>query len=290
MTNPKTIDTLVSDVYNLFDPNEDHIVNEDNLNNFTEVLKDVLRIRLGKQKEFSGPLRFSSLGKPDRQLWFEAHPIEGGKEELTPQTYYKFLYGDVIEALVLFLVKEAGHTVEREQEEIEVEGVKGHIDAIIDGVLVDVKSASPYGFKKFKDNTIHEDDPFGYIAQLSGYADVLTPGQEAAWLAMDKSSAALCVTKLSTSIINDNKPAPRIDHLKEVISSDVIPELCYQPVPDGKSGNIKLPTACSYCSHKFRCHPELRTFLYSTGPRFLTRVVKTPEVREITKTEIPDDS
>jgi hypothetical protein len=286
----KTIDTLVTDVYNLFDPNKDHTVNEDNLQSFTEDLKEVLRTRLGKQREFSGPLRFSSLGKPDRQLWFEAHPIEGGKEELTPQTYYKFLYGDVIEALVLFLVKEAGHTVERQQEEIEVEGVKGHIDAIIDGVLVDVKSASPYGYRKFKDNTIHDDDPFGYIAQLSGYADVLTPGKEAAWLAMDKSSAALCVTKLSTSIINDNKPAPRIDHLKEVISSDVIPPLCYDPVPDGKSGNYKLPTACSYCAFKKRCHPNLRMFLYSTGPRYLTKVVKTPEVREVTSVEISDDA
>jgi hypothetical protein len=43
----------------------------------------------------------------------------------------------------------------------------GHQDAIIDGVLVDCKSASGVGFDKFKYNKLAEDDPFGYVAQLS---------------------------------------------------------------------------------------------------------------------------
>lgn len=229
------------------------------------------------------PLRFSSLGRPDRQLWFMAHPEEGSQEKVTAKTYFKFLYGDVIEALLLFLVKEAGHVVEREQEEIEVEGVKGHIDAIIDGTVVDVKSASPFGFKKFKEGRVLEEDPFGYVQQLAGYADVLTPGVGAAWLAMDKVSGDLCVSTLSSSVIDDNRPAPRIDHLREVIASDEVPALCHDPVPFGKSGNEKLPTPCSYCPFKFRCHPSLRAFAYSSGPVFLTRVVEEPKVFEIVK-------
>lgn len=277
----KTLDTLIPDIYELFDQTKTHECNEDNLNELANNLKDIMRNRLQERKEPDSPLRFSSLGKPDRQLWYEAHPIEGTKEGFRPQTLFKFLYGDVIELLLLFLAKEAGHSVEQQQAEVEVEGVKGHIDAIIDGVVVDVKSASPFGYKKFKDNAVLVDDPFGYVAQLSGYSDVLTPGEPAAWFVADKVGGDLCVTSLSSSVIADNKPKPRIEHLKKVIENDEPPERCHSPVADGKSGNYKLPTSCSYCSHKFRCHPNLRTFIYSTGPRYLTKVVKTPEVTEV---------
>ncbi len=276
----KTLDTLVTDIYDLFDPNKGHEPNEDNLNEVANNIKEILRIRLAQREDVRDPLRFSSLGRPDRQLWYDAHP-DGKEEELNAKTFFKFLYGDVIEQLILFLAKESGHVVERSQEEIEVDGIKGHIDAIIDGVVVDVKSASPFGYKKFEKQTVTEDDPFGYVAQLSGYADVLTPGEAAAWLAFDKVSGDICVSPLSSSIIADFKPAPRIDHLKEVIARETPPERCYDTVPDGKSGNEKLQTACSYCKHKKRCHPGLRTFLYSTGPRFLTKVVKQPDVPEL---------
>jgi len=276
----KTLATLVEDIFHLFDPNEMHEPNEDNLNEFAENIKAIMRTRLASREDVRNPLRFSSLGKPDRQLWYDAHP-DGDEEDFTAKTFFKFLYGDVIEQLVLFLAKEAGHRVEMEQGEVEVDGVLGHIDAKIDGVVVDVKSASPYGYKKFESNSVVGDDPFGYVAQLSGYADVLTPGEAAAWVAFDKVSGDICVSSLSSSIIKDHKPGPRIEHLKEVINAQDPPGLCYVPIPDGKSGNLKLPTPCSYCKHKRRCHPGLRTFLYSTGPRFLTNVSKTPEVPEL---------
>ena len=279
MSSP-SLNTLVDDIYSLFDPKKSHEPNEDNLTEFAENLKEVLRQRLAERKVDRSPLRFSSLGKPDRQLWYDGHP-DGTEEEFTAKTFYKFLYGDVIEGLVLFLAKEAGHTVERHQEEIEVAGIKGHIDAIIDGVVVDVKSASPFGYKKFKNNDVLTDDPFGYVAQLAGYGDVLTPGEPAAWLAVDKVSGDICVATLSPSVIADHKPLPRIEHLKEVLDAPEPPPLCYDPVEDGKSGNMKLPTPCSYCKHKKRCHPNLRTFIYSTGPRYLTRVVNVPNVLEI---------
>lgn len=270
----------------MFNPEESHIPSEENLEAFCENLKALLRSRLAKQEPPSSPLRFSSLGKPDRQMWYEAHPEEGSKEPISAQTYVKFLYGDVVEQLFLFLAKEAGHTVESEQLEIEVDGIKGHIDAVIDGVVVDVKSASSYGFQKFKDNNVHGDDPFGYVAQLAGYASVLSPGNDAAWLAIDKVSGEMCVSPLSSTLIKHYPPKERITELKSVINSEKPPERCYEPVPDGKSGNMKLPTACSYCAHKFRCHPGLRTFLYSNGPRFLTEVSRVPDVFEVVKDEV----
>lgn len=284
---PLKLDTLVEDIYDLFDPNKDHELSEENLEDFCDTLRAVFRQRLAKQQPRDSVLRFSSLGKKDRQLWYEAHPDEDHPpEELTAQTYYKFLFGDIIEATLLFLAKEAGHSVERQQEEIEVDGIKGHIDAIIDGVVVDVKSASPFSFTKFKSGKIFEEDPFGYVHQLSGYTSVLTPGEQGAWLVQDKVSGALQVTYLPTSIIADNLPAERIEFLKEVIKPETeIPERCYEDIPDGKSGNRKLATPCSYCAFKRRCWPGTRTFLYSTGPRYLTKVVKTPEVYEVNENQ-----
>ena len=74
----------------------------------------------------------------------------------------------------------------------------------------------------------------------------------------------------------------RIIHVKEMVEQKEPPELCHKPVPDGKSGNMKLAMGCSYCHFKHACYPKLRTFLYSTGPRYLTEVVNEPKVQEIT--------
>lgn len=286
MTELKDLKDLPKDIFNLFDPNEDHVCSEDNVKYLTDTVADVVTRRLRKVSEPTSPLRFSALGKPDCMLWFEAHP-DGTKEQMTNKTFFKFLYGDLIEAILLFLAKEAGHTVSDEQREVEVDGVKGHIDAIIDGVVVDVKSASPFGYRKFVDRSIFENDPFGYVDQLSGYATVLSSegvvtDDAPAWVANDKVSGDICVTDIPSTIVKHHNPQERIKHLKEVIASDTPPPRCAQPVADGKSGNMKLVTTpCGYCAHKYRCHPGLRTFLYSNGPRFLTTVAKTPDVPEV---------
>ncbi len=96
------LETLPTDIYSLFNPNETHEVNEEYLNEFTEGLKAIIRTRFTKADTDRGPLRFSALGRPDRQIWYDAHP-NGTKEEMSGQTYYKFLFGDVIEQLLLYL-------------------------------------------------------------------------------------------------------------------------------------------------------------------------------------------
>lgn len=278
----KTLDTLVDDIFGLFDPNSNHEASEELLDEFATNLKEILRLRLKASSRREGKaIRFSALGKKDRQVWMDNHPDPAKEEQLRPATYMKFLYGDVIEQLYLYLTKEAGHSVTDEQAEIEVDGIKGHIDAIIDGTVVDVKSASTFGFEKFRKGTVEQDDPFGYVEQLSGYANVLTPGKDAAWLAIDKTTGAMCVSVLKAPVIKHYKPEVRIAHLKEVVSNPEPPALCYQPVPDGKSGNMKLDTGCSYCQHKFRCFPDVRTFIYSGGPRYLTQVARIPDVYEV---------
>lgn len=274
----KTLNTLPQDVYKLFDPEVDHEVCEENVEWAGEQFKELLRTRL-RERQDNNPFRLSGIGKPDRQFWYQARNYQA--EKMSPKTYFKFLYGDVIELLILFLAKESGHTVERTQEELEVNGVKGHIDAVIDGVVVDVKSAAPFSFQKFRKNTLLEDDPFGYVAQLSAYSSTLNPGKDAAWVAFDKVGGDICITPLSNSIISDFRVPERIEHLREIVKNDNPPERCYEDEPDGKSGNRKLGTGCSYCAYKKECWPGLRTFLYSGKPRFLTVVARTPDVPEV---------
>jgi hypothetical protein len=275
----KSIDTLIEDIHSLLDPQTDHIASEENLEAAGEAFKSALRDAL-KKYEKKGDLRFSGLGKQDRQLWYDKHADPDEAEEMTPETYIKFLYGHLLEAMLIFLIKEAGHEVTCEQEEVEVEGVKGHMDLVVDGYVVDIKSASPYGFKKFEDGELQPaDDAFGYIRQLSGYAAVKE--LPAAFLAIEKVSGKLALSKLSEYAIRGHPPAPRIVHLKAALDrADEPPARCYDPVPDGKSGNEKLSTPCGYCKWKWKCHPGLRGFAYSGGPRFLTKVERVPDVPE----------
>lgn len=276
----KTIDSLVEDVYDLFDPSKDHVVNEENIHAFGENVKNLVRTRLMAQPEAKSPLRFSALGKPDRQIWYDAHSTDE-VEEMSPKTYLKFMYGHLIEEMLLFLIKESGHKVEKEQHEIEVDGVLGHIDCIVDGVVADVKSAAPYSFQKFVNGSFYG-DPFSkqYLDQLCGYSNVLTPEKSPAFIVFDKVSGELATVKVSASVAEDYKPEARISHLRSILASPEPPERCYPDEPDGKSGNRKLATFCGYCRHKRECWPGVRKFVYSNGPRYLTTVVKTPDVWE----------
>lgn len=281
MSYPKSIDTLVDDIYSLFNGHE---CDPDRAAAFGQAVADVVVRRLTEtERKFS--LRMSSIGKPDRKLWYEAH--NQSREELPPQARMKFLYGDILECLLLFLAAEAGHTVENQQGEVEVNGVLGHLDSTIDGALVDVKSASTQSFRKFKEGNLANDDPFGYMEQLAGYNEGVN-ADRAGFLVIDKTLGHLTFLEIPVDDLKALKVPERIEHLKEVVASPDIPERCYDPVPDGESGNMKLNTNCSYCDFKFDCWSDanngigLRTFLYSKGPVHFTHIEKEPRVMEIT--------
>jgi len=283
----KSIDTLVQDIYSTLEQanNMASVKNRDSLHKFSMSISRALSRSLSEgPRKKSTSLRISQIGKPLRQLWYdmqegvEAKPVDG-------QTKLKFLYGDILEALLIFLAEVAGHEVTEEQKEIEVDGVKGHKDCRIDGVLTDVKSASPYAFKKFKEGTLHSDDPFGYIAQISGYAEA-GKDQTAAFFAVDKSSGELALMNVeSVHMINAGE---RISTVKKVVASPTPPQRCYQPEPDGKSGNMKLAIGCVFCPYKETCWADanngqgLRTFKYANGVRHLVQVNKVPDVEEVT--------
>ena len=233
----------------------------------------------------------SSMGTPcTRKLWYSVNQPDDG-EPLPTSARVKFLYGDILESFLISLAIAAGHRVEGLQGVLEIAGIKGHRDCVIDGVTVDVKSASPFGFNKFKSGGLRGDDPFGYISQLSSYVyagrddPVVTDKTHGAFLAIDKVGGHICLDMYDLTEEMENKEE-EFEDIKVMVTQEV-PDRTFEPIPDGKSGNTKLGVNCSYCDYNKVCHPDLRTFLYSAGPRFLIDVVKLPmnkygPIREVT--------
>lgn len=278
--------TLVKDIYKVL--TDGCKITDAEATEFGSEIATIIRGRLeerqGPPREFT--LRMSNIGKGARQLWYSKNSKEDIGEELSGSTLIKFLIGDITESVVLFLAEKSGHNVTSRQAEVALKGIKGHIDADIDGVTVDVKSASPHSFKRFSDGSLVENDAFGYIEQISGYSKARNT--DGAFLALNKVSGELAYLSFPQEYLSGFKIEERIDYIKDAVNSPNIPDRCYPDEKMGESGNRKLGVNCSYCAFKKQCWSDsnnglgIRTFLYSTGPVFLTTVKVEPKVFEKT--------
>ena len=264
----KTIDTLIVDVYKL-------------LRTYNGELE--VKARVGSD-ERTPSLRLSGMGpRCPKALWYSIHHPELA-EPLPSQAIFKYSYGHAIENLAIQLAKLAGHTVTGEQDELIVDGIKGHRDCVIDGCVVDVKSTTSIGFQKFKDKSLVEKDDFGYLDQLDGYlvgslSDPLVTVKDKGYLwAIDKNLGHMCLYQHG---IRENSIRNRIRDYKRIVELRESPKCTCGTVPDGKSGNIRLDTKASYSAYKLCCFPNLRTFIYANGPVYLTTVKRVPDVPEI---------
>lgn len=274
----KSISTLVKDIQDRISSSEPF--DPATVEEFGKSLAGKLASRLSRGTDRPS-LRLSNLGTPcERKLWYSINRPEWA-EPLPPSAKFKFLFGDIIEEVILFLAKASGHTVEKEQEEVRLHGVVGHIDGIIDDELVDVKSASTYSFNKFAQHTLADDDAFGYLTQLGAYASGLGKSG-GSFLAVDKTLGHIALDRHSFPAVNYEQV---IAAKRKMLEWPKPPERGYSDVPEGSSGNRKLGVACSYCPFKSRCWIGLRSFAYSRGPVFLSVVNKAPNVPEIKITD-----
>src|SRR6266404_91861 len=277
------IKTLIPDIYRMVGSQENWLTND-----ITAKFVSELSIKLQESfREKEGPrLRLSQMGpKCPSELWHSIHsPLLA--EPLPAWARIKYTYGHILEALVIAMAKAAGHEVTGEQDAVSVDGIIGHRDCVIDGCIVDVKSASSRAFQKFKDGTIASEDTFGYLDQLDGYLvgsldDPLVRNKTTAYLlAIDKQLGHMCLYEHTARQESIRK---RIRDYRDVIALDRAPECTCEEVSDGKSGNYRLGIRASYNSFKYQCRPQLRTFRYSDGLRYLTKVVRKPDVPEINR-------
>ena len=284
----KNIDTVVQDIYDkveILGRGEPIDVSEEDLDKFAEFMKQALKDWLTPRANKAPTLRMSNIGRPSRQLWFDMNS-ERKQVGIKAPTMIKFLYGHILERVVLFLTELAGHNVTDEQKEVKVGSILGHMDCKIDGEVVDIKSASGYGFNKFRNGTLAEDDSFGYMSQLAGY-EYSEDSTNGGFLAINKETGELALFKPQE--LDKPNIKYKIKDVKSKIKRKTPPDFCYQPIAEGSSGNMKINRLCTYCPHKFECHKDsndgqgLRVFEYSKGLTYLTSVVREPKVKEVTR-------
>ena len=285
-TGQKRIDSVAKDIKSLIagiSNGKPAKVTEENMNKFLDNIKEAFNSWNNPVREKDGKLRMSVLGKPTRQLWYDRYSPKKTKD-YDASLNLKFLYGHILEHLILYLAELTGHKVENQQKKVEIDNIKGHIDASVDGQVCDVKSASSFGFKKFKNGELVGDDPFGYLAQLSGYETGMG-SNGGGFLVIDKSTGDICFYK-PDELAKPNVPT-LIKNLKETLASRTPPEKCYE-LSETKGGNKSLPIGCQFCSHKWECHSDanggkgLRVFKYANKNVYLAEVNKQPNVEEIT--------
>jgi len=281
------LNTLVPDIYKHLESLSDGVplpLTEAEIDKTVADMKEALMSwATPRDRDQKFTVRMSNVGKPSRQLWYEKRDPQG-RGGIDGPTQIKFLYGHLLEEIVLMLVRMAGHKVTDEQKEVTVDGIVGHMDCKINGEVVDVKTASRFAFNKFKEGRLAQDDPFGYLGQLAGY-EAAEGTENGGFLVLNKESGELCM------YVPDDLDKPNIrssiDILLPALELDTPPELCYSPIPDGKKGNMKLSKGCNWCKYKFKCYADsndgkgLRTFKYSNGLTYLTEVVVEPKVEEL---------
>lgn len=300
----KSAETLIKDINSLLD----NVARGKGLNippeklaefgsNVAMKLNDAL-VGRGNRKRPAKTLYMSEIGKPcRRQLWYEVNKDNNSfdSEPLHSTAIVKFLYGDILEELVLILAELSGHEVTDKQKSVEIKlpkgwVVRGKMDGKIDGEIVDVKSASTQSFQKFKKGVDRANDPFGYIPQLQSYniAEDVTPGETTSFIAIEKQMGE--ITRDSHKVDAQIMSKKDLTDLVITLESKTPPPRAFDTKPTTYQ-NECLGTECSYCRWKYECWKDandgkgIRTFVYSRKPVHLVKIKKVPDMPELKRGE-----
>ena len=197
---------------------------------FGEACKNALlkQFEEGRRDKFEP--RMSNIGRPLCQLQMEAKGIKGEGQPYNVKMRNTF--GDIIEALAIFVMKSSGIEVTNEQKKVKYnfngDSIEGRQDVEIDGKIWDIKSASPYSFeKKFGEsggfNEVVREDSFGYASQGFLYGE--SQGKDfGGWIAINKSTGEWVVCETP----------PAVDEYKEAVKGIDLTK--FSP-PDSEVGN-----------------------------------------------------
>ena len=229
-----------------------------------EQFKASIRKQLDRQKK-DFRLRMSNIGKPLCQIQMEksdAEPIRRPYNHI-----FRMMIGDAVEVLTRLYLKVAGCNVTSHGDKVTLDvgdiTIKGESDIDIDGRVYDIKSASPWAFRnKFSRGyqALADDDGFGYVGQLYGYADA--EGKPAGgWIVADKSSGEIVVVEAEAS---DKDVAGIRAERKETVKATLGNrpfERCFEAETEtyyGKpTGALRLPKVCAdFCDYRASCWPE----------------------------------
>lgn len=238
---------------------------------FADSCRDSVTTQLNKQRQYK--IRMSGLGRPLCQQLLEKKGVE---QEVQYNMLFRFLFGDLVEAIAVLVLEQAGIDIVEKQKAVNLNiggtNVSGTLDLIIrdefgQDKVWDVKSASEWAYK-FKYTgyggyeKIKEDDPFGYIMQghLYGEATGLPFG---GWIVINKSSGEVTVVEAPDWQADDRKEymadaKERIKVLTDESLEFKVPfkdvfEVYKQDGQEVRTGNKLLPRPCNMCGYKAHC-------------------------------------
>lgn len=231
-------------------------------------------------------IRMSNIGKPLCQLQMEQSKT--AKVENDWNLPLRFMYGAIVEGLAVSTLKHSGINVEEEQTKVEL-SIAGHVingtlDLVIDGRVWDIKSASEHGYReKFASyEALKEQDTFGYLCQLYGYAEArkLPPG---GFIVINKSSGEIKVLEVPDNWQEEqNRCLTIIENNVKVLVTASAFKRCFDDIDETFkkrfTGNKRLGVTCSYCPFRYACWeglkhlPNLNSTAYEKPYVYYTKV------------------
>ena len=117
---------------------------------FSKACENALLKQFESKRKGKFEPRMSNIGRPLCQLQMESKGIKGEGQPYNVKMRNTF--GDMVEALAIFVMKSAGVNIQNEQKSLSYkfgkDSIEGRQDVEIDGKVWDIKSASPYSFEK----------------------------------------------------------------------------------------------------------------------------------------------
>ena len=242
----------------------DQLVIEDRwIDEAGEALKAVLRHQMTPNSGDFG-LRMSNVGRHLCQLQMAAAGAEAARK---PYSFkMMMMIGDTIEIITDLILKIAGANITGGKDQVQLSiadaVISGTDDIEIDGKVYDIKSSSPWSFtNKWALGYEHlkENDSFGYVGQLFGYAKAKgkPPG---GWIVICKSTGAVKVVECDPSDEEVQAVTQMIEQNVTAINQAAPFKRCFEPVEDkwrGKpTGMKRLGKTCEFCSYIGACWPD----------------------------------
>ena len=232
------------------------------IDNICSDIRDALTKQFKRDKDYSFSMRMSNIGRPSCQLWFEKNKAD--KAIPKPTTFImNMMIGDIIEAIFKGLLKESNvkfKNTDRVKLKINDDmNISGSYDLIIDNSVDDIKSASDWSYKnKFESyEKLAENDSFGYVGQLAGYAKA-SGKRVGGWWVVNKANGQF--KYVSASGINLDKEIHKIQETVKKVKENSF-ERCFKPVKETfrgrETGNTVLNPSCKFCAYRFDCWDTL---------------------------------
>ena len=234
------------------------------VNEFGEACKQAFKKQFTDTRENKFRIRMSSIGRPLCQLQMEKSGAEA--EPMPYNAKMRNLFGDLIEASAVAIMKAAGIRIEDLQKEVKLklgkQTIKGTYDVKIQNKIWDIKSASPYSFDhKFGEDggfdAILKQDTFGYVSQGYLYSNA-EKTDFGGWIAINKSTGEWSIAETPLSDSKYSKNAIELAQKNiEALESNAPFKRLFKDEEEffnkKATGNRTLGVECRFCAYKKPC-------------------------------------